>query len=148
MSKFTVSVLINRSQQDVFDFLSDPAIKHKWTPMLESAAAWTSSGEPGVGSTFRAIIKTAGKGMEMRLEITQWDVPTRYGFKYLTVPFPMKAMAHSFRLEPEDGGTRVSQVVEFEIVSILRFAAGWMVKMSSKIHQNELNILKQLLEAG
>jgi hypothetical protein len=116
--------------------------------MYESAAAWTSSGEPGVGSTFRAIIKMAGKETEMRLEITQWDVPNRYGYKYLTVPFPMKAMAHSFRLEPEDGGTRVSQVVEFEIVSILRFAAGLMVKYSSKIHQNELNTLKQLLEAG
>jgi carbon monoxide dehydrogenase subunit G len=148
MGKFTVSVFINRSQQDVFDFLSDPAIKHKWIPMYESAAAWTSSGEPGVGSTFRTIIKIAGKNTEMRLEITQWDVPNRYGFKYLTVPFPMKAMAHSFRLEPEDGGTRVSQVVEFEIVSLLRFAAGLMVKYSSKIHQNELNALKQLLEAG
>ncbi len=56
MDKFTVSVFINRSPQDVFDFLSNPAIKHKWIPMYESAAAWTSSGEPGVGSTFRTII--------------------------------------------------------------------------------------------
>jgi carbon monoxide dehydrogenase subunit G len=147
MGQFSVSVFINRSQQDVFDFLSDPAIKHKWMPMLESAA-WTSSGEPGVGSTVRAIMKMAGKETEMQLEITQWDVPNRYGYKMLTVPFPMKAMAHSFRLEPEDGGTRVSQVGEFEMVSILRFAAGLMGKMASKINQNELNTLKQLLEAG
>jgi hypothetical protein len=50
MGQFSVSVFINRSQQDVFDFLSDPVIKHKWMPMLESAA-WASSGEPGVGTT-------------------------------------------------------------------------------------------------
>lgn len=147
MGKFTVSVLINRSQQDVFDFLSDPAIKHTWMPMLESAA-WTSSGEPGVGSTVRAMMKMAGKETEMRIEVTQWDVPNRYGYKMLNVPFPMKAMAHSFRLEPEDGGTRVTQVGEFEMVSILRFATGWMSKFATKMNGSELKTLKQLLEAG
>jgi uncharacterized protein YndB with AHSA1/START domain len=147
MGKFTVSVFINRSPQDVFNFLSDPAIKPKWMPMLESAE-WTSSGEPGVGSTVRAIMKTAGKETEMPLEITQWDVPNRYGYKMLTVPFPMKAMAHSFRLEPEDSGTRVSQVGEFEMVSILRFATGLVSKYATKLNGNELKTLKQLLEAG
>jgi carbon monoxide dehydrogenase subunit G len=147
MGKFTVNVFINRPQQGVFAFLSNPAIKHKWMPMLESAA-WTTSGEPGVGSTVKAIMKMAGKETEMRLEITQWDVPNRYGYKMLTVSFPMKAMAHSFRLEPEDGGTRVSQVGEFEMVSILRFATGLMGKFATKLNGNELKTLKQLLEAG
>ena len=147
MSTFKLNVFINRSQQDVFDFLSNPAIKHKWMPMLESAA-WTPSGEPGVGSTIRAMMKMAGKETEMRLEITQWDVPNRYGYKMLNVPFPMKAMAHSFRLEPEDGGTRVSQVGEFEMVSILRFAGGLMGKFATKLNGSELKTLKQLLEAG
>ena len=50
MGGFAVSTFIDRSPQDVFDFLSDPAIKHKWMPVMVSAA-WTSSGEPGVGST-------------------------------------------------------------------------------------------------
>ena len=147
MRKFTVSVFINRSQQDVFDFLSNPAIKHQWMPMLESAA-WTSSGEPGIGSTVRAIMKMAGKETEMQLEITQWDMPNRYGYKMLNVQFPMKAMAHSFRLEPEDGGTRVSQVGEFEMVITLRFAAGLMSKFATKLNGSELKTLKQLLEAG
>jgi carbon monoxide dehydrogenase subunit G len=147
MGEFAVSTFIDRSPQDVFDFLSDPAIKHKWMPMLESAA-WTSSGEPGVGSTVGAIMKMAGKETEMQLEITQWNVPNRYGYKILTVLFPLKAMAHTFRLEPEDDGTRVSEVGEFEMVSILRFAAGLMGKMASRMNQNELNTLKQLLEAG
>jgi carbon monoxide dehydrogenase subunit G len=147
MGKFTASVYINRSQKDVFDFLSDPAIKNTWMPMLESAA-WTSSGEPGVGSTVRATMKMAGKATEMQLEITQWDEPNRYGYKILTVSFPMKAMAHSFKLEPEDGGTRVSQVGVFEMVSILRFAAGLMGKFAAKLNGSELNTLKQLLEAG
>jgi carbon monoxide dehydrogenase subunit G len=50
MKKFTVSVLINRSQQDVFDFLSNPVNFQRWMPIMQSAA-WTSSGEPGIGTT-------------------------------------------------------------------------------------------------
>jgi carbon monoxide dehydrogenase subunit G len=145
MGQFSVSVFINRSQQDVFDFISDPATKHKWMPMLESAA-WTSSGEPDVGSTMMAIMKMAGKETEMQLEISQWDAPNRYGYKILTVQFPLKAMAHSFRLDPEDGGTRVSEVGEFEMIRTLRFAAGLMGKFATRMNQNELNTLKQLLE--
>ena len=147
MGTFKVSVFINRSQQDVFDFLSNPAIKPKWMPMLQSAA-WTSSGEPGAGSTVMAMMKMGGKETEMRLEITQWDVPNRYGYKMLTVPFPMKAMAHSFKLEPENGGTRVSQVGEFEVVGILSFTSGLMGTFATKMNGSELQTLKQLLEAG
>lgn len=45
MQKITVSVFINRSQQDVFDFLSDPANLSKWDSDFESAE-WTSSDAP------------------------------------------------------------------------------------------------------
>lgn len=93
-------------------------------------------------------MKMGGKETEMPIEITQWDVPNRYGYKMLTVPFPMKAMAHSFRLEPENGETRVSQVGEFEMVSMLSFAAGLMGKFATKMNGGELKTLKQLLEAG
>ena len=147
MGQFSVSVFINRSQQDIFDFLSNAANFQRWMPLMQSAA-WTSSGEPGIGSTVRAIMKMAGKETEMQLEITQWDVPNRYGYKMLNVQFPMKAMAHSFRLEPEDGGTRVSQVGEFEMVSPLKFATGLMGKFATKLNGSELQTLKQLLETG
>jgi uncharacterized protein YndB with AHSA1/START domain len=147
MSQFSVSVSINRSRQDVFDFISDPATKHQWMPMLESAA-WTSSGEPGVGSTMMAIMKMGGKETEMQIEITRWEAPNHYGYKILTAQFPLKAMAHSFSLDLEEDGTRVSEVGEFEMIGPLRFAAGLMGKMATRINQNELNTLKQLLEAG
>jgi uncharacterized protein YndB with AHSA1/START domain len=147
MGKFTASVYINRSQKDVFDFLSDPAIKNTWMPMLESAA-WTSSGEPCVATTGRGVMKMAGREMELLLEISRWDAPGLLGFKILNNPFPLEAMEYVYRLEPEDGGTRVSQIGEFEMVSILRFAAGLMGKFAAKLNGSELNTAKQLMEAG
>ena len=147
MGKFTASAFINRSQQDVFDFLSNPAIKHKWMPIMQSAT-WTSIGEPGVGATGRGIMTMAGREMELMLEITRWDAPVLLGFKILNVPFPLEAMEYVYRLEPEDGGTRLTLDGEIELVRFLGFATGWMGKMYVKSNGHELNTVKQLLEAG
>ena len=59
MGKFTLSVFINRSQQDVFDFLSNPANLSKWNSDFESAE-WTSSDVPGIGSTYRVLARMPG----------------------------------------------------------------------------------------
>jgi carbon monoxide dehydrogenase subunit G len=147
MQKFTVIVFINRPQQDVFDFLSNPVNFERWMPLMQSAA-WTSSGEPGVGTTGRGIMKMAGREMELLLEVTRWDVPSRLGFKILNNPFPLEAMEYVYRLEPEDGGTRLTLDGEIELVRFMRFAEGLMGKMYVKSNRNELNTAKQLLEAG
>lgn len=51
MQKFTTSVYINRSQQNVFDFLSKPLNYPQWMPLMQTAV-WTSGGEPGVAKRF------------------------------------------------------------------------------------------------
>lgn len=47
MGEFALSVFINRSPQDVFDFLSDPANLSKWNASYKSAE-WASNaaGQP------------------------------------------------------------------------------------------------------
>ena len=147
MQKFTVNVFINHSPQDVFDYLSNVANFQQWMPLMQSAA-WTSSGEPSVGSTVRGIMKMAGREMELLIEVTLWDPPNRFGIKILNVKFPIDATEYVYRLEPEDGGTRVTLDGEIEMVRILRFAAGLMGKMYTKSNGHELNTMKQLLEAG
>ena len=147
MRKFTVSVSINSSQQDVFDFLSNAENFQRWMPLMQSAA-WTSSGEPDVGTTGRGVMKMAGREMEFMLKITRWEAPGLLGFKILNVPFPLEATEYVYRLEPEDGGTRLTLDGEIELVRFLRFATGWMGKMYVKSNGNELNTVKQLLEAG
>jgi uncharacterized protein YndB with AHSA1/START domain len=147
MQKFTVSVSINSSQQGVFDFLSNAANFQRWMPHMQSAV-WTSSAEPGVGTTGRGVMKMAGREMELMLEITRWEAPGLLGFKILNVPFPLEATEYVYRLEPEDGGTRLTLDGEIEMVRFLRFATGWMSTMYVKSNGHELNTVKQLLEAG
>jgi ribosome-associated toxin RatA of RatAB toxin-antitoxin module len=147
MQKFTASVLINRSQPDVFGFLSNAANYQQWMPLLQSGA-WASGGEPGVGSTFRGIMKMAGKEMVLETEITRWDPPNCLSMKFLKAQFPFGSMEYVYRLESENGGTRVTLDGEYEMVSMMRFAAGLMGKTAAKSNGNELNTLKRLLEAG
>ena len=147
MGTFTVSVFINSPQQDVFDFLSHAENFQRWIPLMQSAA-WTSSGELGVGTTGRGVVKMAGREMELLLEITRWDAPGLLGFKILNVPFPLEATEYVYRLDPEEGGTRLTLDGEIEMVRFLRFAGGWMGRMYVKSNGQELNNAKQLLEAG
>lgn len=74
MQKFAASVLINRSQQGTFDFLSDPANFPKWDSDFESSE-WVSSDAPGIGSTYRASGKRLGPEKDGIFEIVQWDRP-------------------------------------------------------------------------
>ena len=90
----------------------------------------------------------AGRELELLLEVTRWDAPSRLGFKILNNPFPLEAMEYVYRREPEDGGTRLALDGEIEMVRFLGFAAGLMGKMYVNSNGNELNTAKQLLEAG
>jgi uncharacterized protein YndB with AHSA1/START domain len=45
MGKFSLSVFINRPQQEVFDFLSNPANLSKWSSAFESAEKYSMANE-------------------------------------------------------------------------------------------------------
>ena len=115
MAMFTFSVFIKRPSQDVFDLLSNPGNCQQWMPPMQSAA-WTSSKWLGVGSLGRGTIKMAGQDTELKLEVTRWEPPKRYGIKILNVRLPFEITEYMYTLVPEDGGTRVTLECESEWV--------------------------------
>ena len=58
----------------------------------------------------------AGQDAELQLEITRWEPPKRYGIKIVNVQLPFESTEYVYRLEPEDGGTRVILECESEWV--------------------------------
>jgi carbon monoxide dehydrogenase subunit G len=147
MGKFTLSVFINRPQQDVFDFLSNPANISKWDSDFESAE-WTSSGVPGIGSTYRASGKRLGSEKDGFFEIVQWDRPHSYSYKVKERMFLFEHAETIFTLKPKDNGTEVTLESQFEIVDSLKFAEGFAARIGKKRIEGNLNAAKQLLEAG
>ena len=146
MYKFTKSVFINRSQQDVFGFLSNPANVAKWQPVIESAE-WISNGKPGIGSTYRALAKMFGGKTEYLLEITHWDPPNRYSYKSIKIPFP-GSIETFFTLAPKEKGTQVTLEAQIVTAGIFKIVESMLGKQAEKQEGGNLDIAKQLLEAG
>jgi carbon monoxide dehydrogenase subunit G len=147
MQKFTVSIFINRPQQDVFDFLSDPSNLSKWDADFESAA-WTSSDAPGVGSTYRASGRRLGSEKDGWFEIVQWNRPDAYSYKVTERMFLFERAETAITLKPKDNGTEATCKYQFEIVGRLKFAEGLVSKMGRKRIEGNLATAKRLLEVG
>jgi uncharacterized protein YndB with AHSA1/START domain len=147
VQKFTLSVFIDRSQQDVFDFLSDPVNLPKWDSDFESAE-WISSGVPGIGSTYRASGKRLGSAKDGFFEIVQWDPPIRYSYKVKERMFLFEHAETAITFKPKDNGTQATLEYQFEIVGTLKFAEAFVSKMGKKRIEGNLGTAKRLLKEG
>lgn len=148
MGKFTLNIFINRSQQDVFDFLSDPANLSKWNSNFASAE-WTSSNAPGLGSTYRVLANMPGGKNEGLFEITQWDPPQRYGYKSISsLPFPIESIESTVTLVSKENGTQIIFESQFALVGVLKVAEGMFRKLAEKGDGNNFDTAKRLLEAS
>jgi carbon monoxide dehydrogenase subunit G len=147
MSTFTLSVFIDRPQEDVFDFLSNPANLSKWDSDFESAE-WTSSDVPGIGSTYRASGRRLGANKDGWFEIIQWDKPNRYSYKVKERMFLFERAETAITLKPKNDGTEAIYETQFEVVGRLKFARGIVARMGKKRVEGNLDTAKRLLEAG
>jgi uncharacterized protein YndB with AHSA1/START domain len=147
MGRVAAGVTIGRSQQDVFDFLSNPANLPGWSPAFESAE-WTSADAPGAGSTYRVSARLLRSRKHGLFEITQWDRPRLFSYRMNTRAFPIERIETTIALQPADDGTRVSFDSQFELVRMLRFAEGLFARFGEKQDGRNLDVAKRILEAG
>jgi len=148
MEKFALSIFINRSEKDVYDFLSNPANLSKWNSNFISAE-WTSSDAPGPGSTYRVLAKMSGKENEGLFEITQWSPPHHYSYKSISgLPFPIESIESAVTLAPKENGTQLTFESQFGLVGVLEFAEGMFRKLAEKGDGNNFDTAKRFLEAN
>ena len=147
MYKFTKRVFVNRSQQDVFDFMSDPAHLNQWQPTIESAA-WTSPGMPGVGSTYKLDVKMFGRTSETLFEITSWDPPNRYGYRSVNISSPVESIESVISLAPMENGTQMTFEAHLAASGLFKLIEGMFGKLAEKTDGKNIDTAKQLLEGG
>ena len=102
MITYEKSIFINRPQQEVWDFITNPANNSQWEDSTEHAE-WTSEDPPGVGSTYRAVGKIFGRKLDITSEITTWDPPNEHGHKATSGLFPLNV---KMKFEPKENGTQ------------------------------------------
>ena len=144
MITFEKSLFINRPQQEVFDYLSNPANSAQWQSSTE-VSEWTSEGPPGVGSTQRSVIRFMGRKIESTSEITSWDPPNESGSKLISGPIPFESTT---KLESQESGTQLTVTFQAEFGGFFKMAEGLVGKQAEKQLDTDLDALKLQLEAG
>ena len=144
MYSFERSVTINRSQQEVFDYATNPANDALWQSGVESSE-WTSDGPPGVGSINKVVRNFMGRKIASEVEMTAWDPPNQTGGKTIGGPVPMEVTT---KYEANGGGTRLTLSGQAEFGGFFKLAEGLVGKQVEKQIEADLAALKKLLEEG
>jgi ligand-binding SRPBCC domain-containing protein len=144
MYKFKKSIFVNLPQEEVFDYVTDPANDQKWRKSSVSTE-WTSEGPVGVGSTQHSVDKFLGRNMESDSEITIWDPPNEFGWKSVGGPVPYEL---SMKFTPEGEGTQLIFSGQAELGGFFKLAEGMAGKQMEKQMDGDFNNLKKVLEAG
>lgn len=143
MVSFEVEKFINRSRQEVFDYVSDPANDVKWQGSAQSSE-WASEGPPGVGSQIHSVARFLGRNIDSTVEVTAWDPPSTVGQKAVSGPIPFEI---TIQLEDQDDGTRLTVNGQAEAGGFFKLAEGLVGKQLQKQIEKDFETLKQVLEA-
>jgi uncharacterized membrane protein len=138
------TIFINRPQQEVFDFASNPAYLPKWQSQIISTE-WTSPEPYGVGSTQRSVARMMGRDIESSSELTFLDPPNQFVFKLVGGPLPLEG---SMRFVSSGSGTQMTMGGKLEPGGFFKLAEGLVRKQLEKQFEQNLEALKSLLEAG
>jgi hypothetical protein len=71
-------IVIERSIDEVFDFVADERNEPKYNPQM-TRAEMVTEGPIGVGTKFHSVMTGVGRGAVMTIEVTEFDRPRRLG---------------------------------------------------------------------
>jgi uncharacterized protein YndB with AHSA1/START domain len=103
MLKIESTTLFSRPIEEVFAVLSNLENNPKWSSAFLEVKK-TSQGSIGVGTTWRAIQRAFGRGLESEVEVTEYE-PNRKWTQKGKSPFPVQVQA---TFESIDDSTRVN----------------------------------------
>ena len=142
MLRMEKSIQINCLPERAFAFATDFSNAAKWQIGLVEART-LSEGPVRVGTTYLWVSKFLGQKMEVKSEVTVWDPPTRYEYKGVSSPFPLKG---GYSFQAEGGGTLVTLFGEAEQGGFFKLAEGMMRGQMDKQLDDTLQALKKALE--
>jgi hypothetical protein len=143
MSSFTNTVTINRPARDVFAFLADLENVPRWNYAITETRKITS-GNVGVGTRYEQTRSIPAPSRE-QLTITEFEPDRLIALVGTLARFPARL---DYTMEERDGRTRLSNRVDLELKGPVRLLGGIAAgRIRSAVAEN-LDTLKQLLEAG
>ncbi|NIO68993.1 MAG: hypothetical protein GTN71_08145 [Anaerolineae bacterium] len=137
------SVVINRSIEEVFAFMTDIEKWSQWASEVVEAKK-TSEGPVGVGTTFSFLVQFLGRRMEGTNEVTDYAPNSKFAFK--TTSGPVSA-EDEITFESVTGGTKVTRVSRVETGGFFKLAEPILTRTAQRQFETNFANLKDLLEA-
>ena len=78
MVRIVGEIIINRSVEEVFDFVCDERNEPRYNRQM-SLVEQVSTGPIGLGTQFRAVARSGGRSVPMLIEFTVFERPVRLG---------------------------------------------------------------------
>jgi uncharacterized membrane protein len=138
------SIEINRSLEEVFNYVSDVANFPHWTAHTLEVRKDTP-GPPQEGDGFTVAIKSVGRRFETPYERTSYEPNRHYTDRAVGGPIPDQRWDYTFEEVP--GGTRLRRAVEAEPGGLLRLVEPLQKRAVKRQLRMDLQTLKDLLEA-
>lgn len=111
MSKLHNTITINAPPEKVWDVLADLEAVQFYNPVVEHAR-YISPMKEGVGASRQCEMKPDGWVKE---RVVGWEPKEAITMELYESPWPVNFMRWRTSLVPENGGTRVSQNMEYEL---------------------------------
>lgn len=136
-------IIIKRPVEEVFDFCADERNERRYNPRM-TRAEHTSSGPIGLGSQFRAEMRTMGREMAMTIEWTAYERPRRLASWTRLSGMEIRG---DLRFDPVAEGTRMQWAWDLEPHGGLKLIGPMITLMGRRQERTIWASLKRVLEA-
>ena len=144
MPSHQASVVIQRPVSEVFEYMNDVSKEREWQPQLLEAEQ-IPPGPTAVGTKRRYVSEFLGKRLQNTYVVRAYDVDRRLVLE--STPDSVIRATTEFLWEAEDGGTKVSMMLDGKASGVLRFVPTSLIEATFEKEVREtLRRLKECLE--
>lgn len=143
MARIEGEILIERSVEDVFDFVADERNEPQYNPRMLRAEKITP-GPTAIGTQFSAEMRTMGRTAEMTIEWTAYERPKRLAS---STHLSTMEIDGTLTFDAVPGGTRMRWSWELKMRGLFKLIAPIIVRMGQHQEKTVWMNLKHLLEA-
>jgi len=137
------TIVINRSPDEVFRFLTTPANDPSWRTGVKEISA---EGPIAVGTKVHQLVAgPGGRSIAADIQVTAYEPQTRYGFKAIAGP---ARPVGEYRLAPSGEGTQVTFSLDTELSGLKKMFMSSPVQKTMDAEMRALDTAKAKLEAG
>lgn len=136
-------ITIDRSADEVFDFVADESNEPRYNPRMTHVEK-TSPGPIGRGTRFRATTRTGGRTNDMTIEFTEFERPARLASWTRLSTMDIRG---TLTFRPINGSTRMKWAWLIEPHGLMRFVPPPVIAAMGRRQEKAIwSNLKQMLE--